>query len=257
MLANSETQDVPRPQPSPAQAAVVLVDDDTLFLKTFGANLERAGYQVSAYSDPSAVMAALSGEGQRDAYILDWHMPRMDGLELLNRLRGAGIEAPIMFLTSLNQPLFEEMALEHGAVEFVEKTRSPSVIIKRLELIITGARLRERPRLPPADVLEIGPLSLRQETKRARWQDKEVPLSLGEFEVVALLATKPGHDVSYREIYNTVQTEGFIAGQGSEGYRTNVRALIKRIRRKFTDVDPGFNALENYPGFGYRWRVNA
>jgi two-component system response regulator ChvI len=149
------------------------------------------------------------------------------------------------------------MALEHGAVEFVEKTRSPSVIIKRLELIITGARLRERPRLPPADVLEIGPLSLRQETKRARWQDKEVPLSLGEFEVVALLATKPGHDVSYREIYNTVQTEGFIAGQGSEGYRTNVRALIKRIRRKFTDVDPGFNALENYPGFGYRWRVNA
>ena len=55
-------------------------------------------------------------QGPRDAYILDWHMPRMDGLELLNRLRGLGIEAPIMFLTSLNQPLFEEMALEHGEI---------------------------------------------------------------------------------------------------------------------------------------------
>jgi two-component system response regulator ChvI len=68
------------------------------------------------------------------------------------------------------------------------------------------------------------------------------------------LAAKAGVDVSYREIYNTVQAEGFIAGQGAEGYRTNVRALIKRIRRKFTEADAGFAALENYPGFGYRWR---
>src|SRR6185503_4607917 len=106
MLANSETrQDSVVPA---AHGAVVLVDDDTLFLKTFGANLERAGYQVISYSDPSAVIANITAQGPRDAYILDWHMPRMDGLELLNRLRGAGIEAPIMFLTSLNQPLFEE-----------------------------------------------------------------------------------------------------------------------------------------------------
>lgn len=236
-----------------APPAIVLVDDDTLFLKTFGANLERAGYRVSAFDDPAA---ALQSERRGDAYILDWHMPRMDGLELLNRLRGAGVTAPIMFLTSLNQPLFEEMALEHGAVEFVEKTRSPAVIIKRLELVITGARLRQRPD-PVTDTIDVGRLALKTEAKRAHWEGREVGLSLGEFEVVALLASKAGIDVSYREIYNTVQTEGFIAGQGAEGYRTNVRALIKRIRRKFTEVDPAFAALENYPGFGYRWRVDA
>lgn len=233
--------------------AVILVDDDTLFLKTFGANLERAGYRVTAFDDPAA---ALQANSRGDAYVLDWHMPRMDGLELLNRLRGAGVTAPIMFLTSLNQPLFEEMALEHGAVEFVEKTRSPAVIIKRLELVIAGARHRERP-APAADAIDVGRLTLKTEAKRAHWQGREVALSLGEFEVVALLASKAGIDVSYREIYNTVQTEGFIAGQGAEGYRTNVRALIKRIRRKFADVDPGFAALENYPGFGYRWRRDA
>lgn len=233
--------------------AVILVDDDALFLKTFGANLERAGYRVTAFNDPAVVLQSGS---QGDAYVLDWHMPRMDGLELLNRLRGAGVTAPIMFLTSLNQPLFEEMALEHGAVEFVEKTRSPAVIIKRLELVITGARHKQRP-APAADTIDLGRLALKVEAKRAHWQGREIGLSLGEFEVVALLASKAGVDVSYREIYNTVQTEGFIAGQGAEGYRTNVRALIKRIRRKFTEVDPGFAALENYPGFGYRWRADA
>jgi two-component system response regulator ChvI len=236
--------------------AVVLVDDDTLFLKTFGANLERAGYRISTFSDPTVAVQAAHKDTPTDAYVLDWHMPRMDGLELLNRLRAAGITAPIMFLTSLNQPLFEEMALEHGAVEFVEKTRSPAVIIKRLELVIAGARLRDRP-APAANTIDIGQLALKTEAKRAHWQGREVPLSLGEFEVVALLAGKPGVDVSYREIYNTVQTEGFVAGQGAEGYRTNVRALIKRIRRKFTEADPAFAALENYPGFGYRWRANA
>lgn len=233
--------------------AVILVDDDALFLKTFGANLERAGYRVNAFNDPSVV---LQSNSHGDAYILDWHMPRMDGLELLNRLRGAGVTAPIMFLTSLNQPLFEEMALEHGAVEFVEKTRSPAVIIKRLELVITGARHKHRP-APVTDTIDVGRLALKPEAKRAHWDGREVGLSLGEFEVVALLAAKAGIDVSYREIYNTVQAEGFIAGQGAEGYRTNVRALIKRIRRKFTEVDPAFAALENYPGFGYRWRGNA
>jgi two-component system response regulator ChvI len=240
--------------------AVVLVDDDTLFLKTFGANLERAGYRISTFSDPTVAVQAAQNDASTDAaidaYVLDWHMPRMDGLELLNRLRAAGITAPIMFLTSLNQPLFEEMALEHGAVEFVEKTRSPAVIIKRLELVIAGARLRDRP-VPAANTIDIGQLALKTDAKRAHWQGREVPLSLGEFEVVALLAGKPGVDVSYREIYNTVQTEGFVAGQGAEGYRTNVRALIKRIRRKFTETDPAFAALENYPGFGYRWRANA
>ena len=237
--------------------AVILVDDDTLFLKTFGANLERAGYKVNAFSDPATALQSVQQSHEHsDAYILDWHMPRMDGLELLNRLREAGVTAPIMFLTSLNQPLFEEMALEHGAVEFVKKTRSPAVIIKRLELVITGARLKERP-ARVADTIDLGRLSLKPEAKRAHWQGREVPLSLGEFEVVALLAAKAGIDVSYREIYNTVQAEGFIAGQGAEGYRTNVRALIKRIRRKFTEADPAFAALENYPGFGYRWRGNA
>ena len=70
-------------------------------------------------------------------------------------------------------------------------------------------------------------------------------------------AGRAGRDVSYREIYDLVRGEGFRAGSGEQGYRANVRALIKRIRQKFRDVDPTFDLIENYPGFGYRWRDGA
>ena len=141
MLANSETQDVPRPQPSPAQAAVVLVDDDTLFLKTFGANLERAGYQVSAYSDPSAVMAALSGEGQRDAYILDWHMPRMDGLELISIARREQPSTVRVLMTGQNALETAIEAINRGEVfRYVHKPFEGA----KFRSVITDALTRHR-----------------------------------------------------------------------------------------------------------------
>ena len=68
------------------------------------------------------------------------------------------------------------------------------------------------------------------------------------------MAERAGADVDYRDIYDVVRSESFVAGHGEHGYRANVRAMVKRIRRKFTDIDPGFAALDNYPGFGYRWR---
>jgi two-component system response regulator ChvI len=85
------------------------------------------------------------------------------------------------------------------------------------------------------------------------WVGRVVDLTLTEFKILTLLAEKAGRDVSYREIYDLVHGKDFIAGHGSEGYRANVRTFIKRIRKKFRDVDPGFDHIENYAGFGYRW----
>ena len=76
-----------------------------------------------------------------------------------------------------------------------------------------------------------------------------------EFDVVAFLAENAGRDVAYRQIYDVVRGNGFVAGQGEDGYRANVRAMVKRIRRKFTQLDADFAALQNYPGFGYRWHA--
>ena len=157
---------------------------------------------------------------------------------------------PVLFLTSYGQPIFEEAALGAGAVDFVDKSRGPAIILQRLSLAMT-----RRVVAPTLDREEtaIGPLLLAHSSKRASWRGDVVPLSRNEFDVVALLAEHAGRDVGYRQIYDVVRGDGFIAGQGEEGYRANVRAMVKRIRRKFALLDADFAALQNYPGFGYRW----
>jgi two-component system response regulator ChvI len=235
---------------SNALPRVVLVDDDPLFLKTFAANVERAGYRVTPFERSHEALPHLLRDPP-DACILDWHMPGLDGLDLLRQLKAASFAPPIMFLTSLSQPLFEETALAGGAVEFVEKTRTLPIILKRLELMLARHKIAGGGQRQSG--LAIGHLALDREAKRARWRDTEVPFSLGEFEVVALVAQKAGADVSYRQIYDVIQDVNFVSGRGPEGYRANVRAAIKRIRKKFAAIDPAFDALKNYPGFGYRW----
>jgi two-component system response regulator ChvI len=238
---------------------VVVVDDDPLFLSTLTLNLEDAGFDVAAFTGGGAALDHLNAGARPDVIILDWHMPEMDGLELLQRLRAQGLAVPAIFLTSLNQPIYEELALDRGAVDFVEKSRSFSIILKRLRLITEGAKPSAPGAGDPAPAAaakpQNGALELKADSCRALWQGNEVPLTLTEFHVVALLVGKAGGDVSYREIYDVVRGEGFIAGIGSEGYRSNVRTMVKRIRQKFRDLDPAFDALENYPGFGYRWRA--
>ena len=236
-------------------ARIVLVDDDASFLAALGLNLEAEGYVVSPFHDPEVALAACRIGPPPDAFILDWNMPVMNGIELLGKLRESGITAPVMLLTSLSQPVYEELALERGAVDFVDKTRSLSIILKRLELILAGARTGLTAVETTAEAaLQRGDLALRVEIKRALWKGQEVALSLGEFQIVWALAGRAGDDLSYRELYDLARGDGFIAGQGEEGYRANVRAMIKRIRKKFMEIDPGFDALENYAGFGYRWR---
>jgi two-component system response regulator ChvI len=237
---------------------LVLVDDDPLFLKSLALNFEDAGYEVLTFTGGAAALDHLTASRLAvDAFVLDWHMPGMDGIDLLERLRAGGSESPAMILTSLSQPMFEELALDRGAVDFVDKTRSFTVILKRLELVLAGVKGVHKPASEPEPEARsggYGPLLLNADSCRAHWRGRAVPLTLTEYRVVSQLAAKAGTDVSYREIYDLVRGEGFIAGPGADGYRANVRTLIKRIRQKFRDLDPEFSALENYPGFGYRWR---
>jgi two-component system, OmpR family, response regulator ChvI len=231
-------------------AHVVLVDDDRTFLRLFAANLQAAGYQTECFDDPRRALKALQRDIRADACILDWQMPDLDGLELLKALRERGIAIPVLFLTSHGQPIFEEAALDAGAVDFVDKSRGPAIILHRLSLALTRQPVQRSP--VGADRV-IGALALSPSSKRVRWHGSHVPLSHSEFDVVELLARNAGREVGYREMYDAARSSGFLAGQGEEGYRANVRAIVKRIRRKFEQLDPAFTALQNYPGFGYRW----
>jgi two-component system response regulator ChvI len=99
-----------------------------------------------------------------------------------------------------------------------------------------------------------GKLLLRSDVSRVYWNDVDLSLTLGEYNIVHLLASKVGRYVTYRAIYDRLHYEGFIAGSGDDGYRANVRSAIKRIRNKFRALDPTFDKIENYTAFGYCWR---
>jgi len=175
---------------------------------------------------------------------------------VLRQLRDRRVEAPVVFLTVLSDQIYEEAGLLGGAVDFIEKSRSFSILLHRLELILNGRKRRQLAQIAQpqqAAVFEHGDLQLRRDTNRAFWKNIRLELTQTEFQIVDHLVTRAGHDVRYRELYDIVHGEGFVAGDGEIGFRANVRAFIKRIRQKFRDIDPTFTRVQNYPGFGYRW----
>jgi two-component system response regulator ChvI len=232
---------------------VMVVDDDALFLESVSTNLTDAGYCTNVFPGGAEAIHHLAGERQADLLLLDWKMPGISGIEVMQRLRTEKIDIPIIFLTVLSDQIYEEAGLLGGAVDFVEKSRSFAILLRRIELILGGEKKRWQAREP-----EIGPdpnseLTLRYDSRRALWREHNVDLTLTEFNIIAYMIENAARDVSYREIYDIVHGEGFLAGEGEIGFRANVRAFIKRIRQKFRDVDPDFTRIKNYPGFGYRW----
>jgi two-component system response regulator ChvI len=230
---------------------VLVVDDDMLFSESLSRNLVDAGYRTRVFQDGPATLHHLAAGPDADLILLDWKMPGMTGIEMLQRLRTRNIEIPVIFLTVLSDQIYEEAGLLNGAVDFVEKSRSFSILLKRIELTLAGRRPKDTTERPV--VVRYGNLVLRYDSHRAGWKGKDVDLTLTEFDILTCLAENPGRDVSYRELYDIVHGEGFVAGEGEAGYRTNVRAFIKRIRQKIHEIDADFSLIRNYPGFGYRW----
>jgi two-component system response regulator ChvI len=235
---------------------VVLVDDDPLFREALSNNLADEGISTRGFADGRDLLRFVDRHGADsfDAVLLDLKMPGMDGIAVLRALRAAGHARPAIFLTGYSDEAYEQAALEGGAVDFVDKTRSVSILAARLRIVAQGGKSASEDVREP---LRIGALCLNAQTARAFWRDRPVTLTVTQFRIVHLLATRAGEDVSYREIYDTVHGPGFAAGEGEYGYRVNVRSLIKRIRRAFLEVDAGFEEIGNYPAFGYRWRRPA
>jgi two-component system response regulator ChvI len=237
---------------------VVLVDDDDLYREALSADLADRGFAVSGFADAPSFLAAMNTGIAPQVALLDWALPEMSGFELMGALRQRGIGLPVVFLTGYSFVERELRALGHGAVDFVDKARGTEVLARRLRVIIEAQRA-QRVLVPGAGAATLeaerhGELSLHAATARALWRQLDVGLTITEYKLVVLLVAHKGQPQTYRALYDAAHYAGFVAGSGEQGYHTNVRSLVKRIRRKFLAIDAGFAEIENVAQVGYLWR---
>jgi len=211
--------------------------------------LEERGFDVRHFADAVTFLPALDQADDTDVIIIDWHLPKSSGAELLATIRRRGINVPVVVLTGRGIIPYENQAFQEGATDFVDKSKGVEILVRRLK--------RAANDIGPPRVSIHGKLNLYRRTSRAEWNGLNLDLTLGEYNTVELLVRNAGHYVCNRTIYDIMRTPCLAAGDGPEGYRVNVRSAIRRVRNKFRAVDPLFDAIDTYTAFGYRWRIEG
>lgn len=225
---------------------VALVDDDALYCEVIARDLGDRGFVVHNFHDGQTFLDAVQQGLAVRVVLLDWTLPTMSGLAVLRTLRARGIAIPVVFLTGRCRTEYELAALRSGAIDFVDKARGIEVLAPRLRRLVACRCERPEP------VCQ-GDLVLHPAMRRAQWRGHDVGLTLTEYKVVSRLVANSGEPVTFRAIYDEMYYEGFHGGCGARGHQVNVRGIMKKIRRKFAAVDPGFTQIWNIATVGYRW----
>ncbi len=229
---------------------VALVDDEEPLLETVGFALERAGYRVQTYPDGQAAWEAFERE-LPDLVVLDIVMPRLDGLELCRRLRGLSARLPIIFLTSRDEELDRVLGLELGADDYLCKPFSMRELMARVKVLFRRLALDgEAVGSGEEAVRHVGRLSLDPLRHQVCWDAVPIVLTVSEFRILEALARRPGHVKSRAQLLQDGYPDDAWVSE-----RT-VDSHIKRMRRKFAEVDPDFDAIETLYGVGYRYRAS-
>ena len=226
---------------------VLLIADGVIDREFVTDKLSKQGFSVRTVASlPAAAF---------DADVIVFHCGQVNNssIELLGNVHRLGFNVPVVLLTGEAAPAHECLALDKGAIDVILKSRGPDVLARRLKGVVESIARTDRPL--SGGPLKCGKLLLRPDIGRACWKDVDVGLTLGEYNIVHLLASNAGRYETYRTIYDRLHYKGFIAGKGAAGYRTNVRSTIKRIRNRFRALDPTFDEIENYQGFGYCWKM--
>ena len=232
------------------QRSIALVDDDRNILTTLSIALQAEGYATRVYSDGEAALKALT-ENPPDLAVFDIKMPRMDGMELLRRLRETS-ELPVIFLTSKDEEQDEEAGLAMGADDYIAKPFSQRLLLARIRAILRRAAPEREADgdsdAPPAlegPVIERGRLTMDPSRHRVTWDGRQVSLTVTEFLILEALAQRPGVIKSRNQLMDAAYPDDVFVDD-----RT-VDSHIKRLRRKFRAADPEFGAIETLYGAGY------
>lgn len=222
---------------------IALVDDDRNILASIAMALEAEGFKVHTYADGIEALAGISRHPV-DLAVLDIKMPRMDGMELLSRLRQKA-DIPVIFLTSKDDELDEVLGLRMGADDYITKPFSQRLLIERIRAVL---RRRAVGTGTENEVIRRGELTLDTTRHLCVWRDSPVNLTVTEFLLVQALARRPGHVKSRDQLIDAAYGEHIYVDD-----RT-IDSHIKRLRKKFKDVDSDFAQIETLYGVGYRYR---
>ncbi len=229
---------------------IALVDDDRNILTSVSIALEAEGYKVDTYTDGASALDGLTTK-LPDLAIFDIKMPRMDGMELLRRLRQVS-DLPVIFLTSKDEEIDELFGLKMGADDFIKKPFSQRLLIERVRAVIRRVSQRGDNGLKikndSSKSLDRGLLNMDQERHTCTWDGKPVTLTVTEFLILYSLALRPGVVKSRDSLMDAAYDDQVYVDD-----RT-IDSHIKRLRKKFKAVDSNFDMIDTLYGVGYRFK---
>ncbi len=232
---------------------IALVDDDQNILASISMSLEAEGFDVNTYTDGVKALEGLA-DHPVDLAILDIKMPRMDGMELLNRIR-RNSQIPVIFLTSKDDEVDELLGLRMGADDYIRKPFSQRLLLERIRALLRRSEANaDQGRTGGAnghgeeDTLARGELVLDSARHLCTWRRVQVQLTVTEFLILRSLAQRPGHVKNRDQLMDAAYGEHIYVDD-----RT-IDSHIKRLRRKFKAVDSQFAQIETLYGLGYRYR---
>jgi two-component system response regulator ChvI len=225
---------------------IALVDDDRNILTSVQIALEAEGFAVRIYTDGAEALRGITANPV-DLAILDIKMPRMDGMELLERLRRQS-ELPVIFLTSKDDEVDELMGLRMGADDYIKKPFSQRLLIERIRALLRREALTRDGSTGGAETVVRGDLLLDAARHLCAWKGQPVDLTVTEFLLLKSLAARPGHVKSRDQLMDAAYGEHIYVDD-----RT-IDSHIKRLRKKFRVIDGEFAQIETLYGVGYRYR---
>ena len=228
---------------------IALVDDDRNILTSVSIALQSEGFVTRVYTDGVSALKAFA-DNPADLGVFDIKMPQMDGMELLRRLREFS-SMPVIFLTSKDDELDEALGLAMGADDYISKPFSQRLLLARIRAILRRQELAKSEAAPEAEAepeLTVrGRLSMDPARHKVTWNGTVVTLTVTEFLILEALAQRPGVVKNRNQLLDVAYQEDVYVDD-----RT-IDSHIKRIRRKFRAVDPGFDSIETLYGVGYRF----
>ncbi len=232
---------------------IALVDDDKNITTSVSMALEGEGFSVIIFHDGEAGYKGITDHNP-DIAVLDIKMPRMDGIELIQKLRQDNNSLPVIFLTSKDDEIDEVIGLRMGADDYITKPFSQRLLIERIKTLLRRKSFSVANNGVDDDnesLIKRGPLVLDEDRHVCTWNDKNVVLTVTEYLLIKSLADRPGHVKSRDNLIDVAY------GQNTYVDDRMIDSHIKRIRKKFKDIDPNFNQIETIYGVGYKYENPA